>query len=133
MAFLLDALNAVTGNVDRPGGSVFGDPPIPLDVIGERIGLATYGEDRSRFGDFPDVLGEMPASLIPLEITTPGERQLRALFVSAGNPVLSVPDGDALESAFGELDLMAVSYTHLRAHETEVNLVCRLLLEKNFF
>ena len=28
---------------------------------------------------------------------------------------------------------MAVSYTHLRAHETRSNLVCRLLLEKNFF
>ena len=27
----------------------------------------------------------------------------------------------------------AVSYTHLRAHETRGNLVCRLLLEKNFF
>ena len=27
----------------------------------------------------------------------------------------------------------AVSYTHLRAHETQDNLVCRLLLEKNFF
>ena len=26
-----------------------------------------------------------------------------------------------------------VSYTHLRAHETDVDLVCRLLLEKNFF
>ena len=26
-----------------------------------------------------------------------------------------------------------VSYTHLRAHETGRNLVCRLLLEKNFF
>ena len=26
-----------------------------------------------------------------------------------------------------------VSYTHLRAHETEADLVCRLLLEKNFF
>ena len=25
---------------------------------------------------------------------------------------------------------MAVSYTHLRAHETEADLVCRLLLEK---
>ena len=24
-----------------------------------------------------------------------------------------------------------VSYTHLRAHETKANLVCRLLLEKN--
>ena len=29
---------------------------------------------------------------------------------------------------------VAVSYTHLRAHETRGNLVCRLLLEKkNFF
>ena len=25
---------------------------------------------------------------------------------------------------------LAVSYTHLRAHETEADLVCRLLLEK---
>ena len=25
---------------------------------------------------------------------------------------------------------IAVSYTHLRAHETKANLVCRLLLEK---
>ena len=29
--------------------------------------------------------------------------------------------------------LRAVSYTHLRAHETLANLVCRLLLEKIFF
>ena len=28
---------------------------------------------------------------------------------------------------------VAVSYTHLRAHETGRNLVCRLLLEKIFF
>ena len=28
------------------------------------------------------------------------------------------------------LPLVAVSYTHLRAHETKANLVCRLLLEK---
>ena len=27
-------------------------------------------------------------------------------------------------------DLSAVSYTHLRAHETVLDLVCRLLLEK---
>ena len=30
----------------------------------------------------------------------------------------------------GGVDLSAVSYTHLRAHETGRNLVCRLLLEK---
>ena len=30
-----------------------------------------------------------------------------------------------------EAYLEAVSYTHLRAHETVLDLVCRLLLEKN--
>ena len=105
VAFLIDALNAVTGNLDRPGGAVFGRPAIALDDVGERAGLASYGKVRARFGGFPDVIGNLPASLLPKEITTPGELQVRALFVSAGNPVLSVPDGDALESAMGELEL----------------------------
>ncbi len=52
------------------------------------------------------MIGNLPATLIPKEITTPGDRQLRAFFVSAGNPVLSVPDGDALEAAFEQLDLL---------------------------
>ena len=30
----------------------------------------------------------------------------------------------------GKMDLTSVSYTHLRAHETVLDLVCRLLLEK---
>ncbi len=106
VAFLIDALAAVTGNLDAAGGSVFGDPPIALDEVAERIGLASYDERRSRIGDFPDVIGNMPASLMAEEIETPGEGQLRALFVSAGNPVLSVPDGDRLERALGELELM---------------------------
>ena len=106
VAFLIDALNAVTGNLDSPGGAVFGRPAIALDDIGHRFGLDTYGKLRSRFGGFPDVLGNLPASLMPREIEEPGDSQLHALFVSAGNPVLSVPDGDALERALGKLDLM---------------------------
>ena len=105
VAFLIDALNAATGNLDRPGGAVFGRPAIALDQVGELTGLATYGKTRARFGGFPDVLGNLPAALMPREIETPGERQIHALFVSAGNPVLSVPDGDALERALGKLDL----------------------------
>jgi formate dehydrogenase len=106
VAYLLDALNAVTGNLDRPGSAVFGRPPIALDEIAEKAGLATYGKVRSRIGGFPDVIGNLPATLLPQEITTPGERQIRAFFVSAGNPVLSVPDGAALEQALAGLDLM---------------------------
>jgi anaerobic selenocysteine-containing dehydrogenase len=106
VAFLIDAINAVTGNLDRPGGAVFGRPAIALDDLGEQIGVASYGRTRARFGGFPDVLGNLPASLMAREITTPGTRQIRTLFVSAGNPVLSVPDGNALQAALGSLDLL---------------------------
>src|SRR3954447_11365420 len=105
VAFLLDALNAVTGNLDAPGGAVFGRPAIALDDVAESIGLDTYGARHSRVGGFPDVLGAMPRAVMADEISTPGARSLRALFVSAGNPVLSVPDGQALADAMGSLDL----------------------------
>lgn len=102
VAFLIDALNAVTGNLDKPGGAVFGRPPVALDELAATLGLDSYGRTRSRVGGFPDVLGNMPASLMARDIE---DGAVRALFVSAGNPVLSVPDGGALEGALGKLDL----------------------------
>ena len=106
VALLLDALNAVTGNLDAPGGAVFGSPPVALDDVAQRFGLATYARTRSRVGGFPDVLGNLPATLMAAEAEQPGPGQLRALFVSAGNPVLSVPDGPGLERALGRLELL---------------------------
>ena len=105
VSFLLDALALVSGNLDRPGGAMFGEPAIPFDRVAEMIGADSYGERRSRIGDLPEVLGAMPATVMAKEITTPGPGQMRALFVSAGNPVLSVPDGEELSAAIGELDL----------------------------
>ena len=63
------------------------------------------------------------------------ERKLRGLLISAAraeifNSILAarVVDGSWCMALAG--DLMTVSYTHLRAHETVLDLVCRLLLEK---
>jgi formate dehydrogenase len=105
VAFLLDALNLVTGNLDREGGAMFGDPPIDFSRLADMAGLGTYSKVRSRVGDLPEVLGSLPASLMAKEMTTPGEGQIRAMFFSAGNPVLSVPNGNELEAAIGELEL----------------------------
>ncbi len=105
VAFLLDALNVVTGNLDREGGAMFGDPPIDFNRVAQMAGLATYSKVRSRVGDLPEVLGSLPASVMAKEMTTPGEGQIRAMFFSAGNPVLSVPNGDELEAAIGGLEL----------------------------
>ena len=106
VSFLLDALNVVTGNLDRPGGAVFGSSPLGLERLADRFGLASYAKRRSRVGGFPDVLGTFPAALMAKEITTPGRGRLRALFVSAGDPVVSVPDGGELTAALSRLDLL---------------------------
>jgi len=105
VAFLLDALNVVTGNLDREGGAMFGDPPIDFSRIADLAGLGTYARVRSRVGDLPEVLGSLPASVMAKEMTTPGPGQIRAMFFSAGNPVLSVPNGDELEGAIERTEL----------------------------
>jgi anaerobic selenocysteine-containing dehydrogenase len=106
--YLIDAVNLVAGNLDAPGGSVFGS----MGTVGERwqntmmgFALRRTHRKRSRIGGIPNALGSEPAALMAKEITTPGDRQIKALFVSAGNPVLSVPNGDELEAAFETLDL----------------------------
>ncbi|MGE2712434.1 molybdopterin-dependent oxidoreductase [Mycolicibacterium litorale] len=105
VSFLIDALTLVTGNLDRPGGSLMSHAVIPVEDMGERLGSFSYDKTRSRIGNHPDVLGTFPAAVMADEITTPGAGRLRALFVVAGNPVLSVPNSRALESALGQLDL----------------------------
>jgi anaerobic selenocysteine-containing dehydrogenase len=114
---LLNALNAVTGNLDRPGGSVFGVAPLPIDLLGPATGLASFGTRRSPIGDFPDVVGTLPAATMARAITTPGPDQVRALFVGGGNPVSSVPNSDELEAALGDLDLLV----SLDLYVTETN------------
>lgn len=105
VSFLLDALTIVTGNLDRAGGTLMAQGVVPLEEFAERADRLTYDTARSRIGGLPDVNGTFPAAVMAEEITTPGPGQMRALFVLAGNPVLSVPNGDALADAIGELDL----------------------------
>jgi len=104
--FLLDALNVVTGNLDRPGGSVFATPAIDFMGVAKKQGLDTYAAYHTRVGHYPEIGGMMPAGVMAEEITTPGPGQVRALFVTAGNPVLSVPGQISMESALRTLDLM---------------------------
>lgn len=108
--YLIDAVNLIAGNLDRPGGCVFGTLGMPgekwtLKVMGWALRRG-YQRNRTRIGNFPTAIGAEPAALLAKEISTPGTRQIRALFVGAGNPVLSVPNGDELEKTVQELDLM---------------------------
>lgn len=106
---LLDIVNLVAGNLDSVGGSMFGGNGFPAERLSARAmqrssGFA-WGARRSRIGDFPQVAGQAPASMMAKEITTPGPGALRALFLCAGNPVLSVPNGEELAQAIDDTDL----------------------------
>lgn len=124
VSFLLDALNLVTGNLDREGGAVFGDPPVDFERLASLVNLATYDRVRSRVGDLPEVLGSLPASVMAKEMTTPGAGRIRAFFVSAGNPVLSVPNGAELEAAMAGLELSVA----IDLYVTETSRHCDFIL-----
>ena len=50
--------------------------------------------------------------------------------VPTGIEQVTIDPTNRLGDAYKVNDHLAVSYTHLRAHETVLDLVCRLLLEK---
>ncbi len=105
-SWLIEALNVVTGNFDRPGGSMFATPAIDLPSVARRVGVGGKGRFRSRVRGLPELGGMLPATVMAEEMETPGEGQIRALVTLAGNPVLSVPGGDRLPRALDGLDFM---------------------------
>lgn len=108
-AWLLDVVNVATGNLDRPGGVMFSRPAaLGLNTSGRPgIGFGTdYGQVRSRVRGLPGAFQQLPAVCLAEEIETSGEGQVRGLVTIAGNPVLSVPDGDRLARALDELEFM---------------------------
>ncbi len=106
-AWLIIALNAVTGNLDREGGFMFTTPAADL------VGLTRLTADRGHFGAWrsrvrglPEFGGELSVATLSEEIETPGKGQIRALITFAGNPVLSTPNGARLERALAGLEYM---------------------------
>ncbi|GHF85842.1 molybdopterin-dependent oxidoreductase [Streptomyces sp. NRRL_ISP-5395] len=107
-SWLVDVLNILTGNLDRPGGALFplsatARPPRPA-APGKGFALGRWA---SRVSGHPEAKGELPIAALAEEIDTPGEDRIRALVVIAANPVLSAPDGDRLDAALADgLDFM---------------------------
>jgi anaerobic selenocysteine-containing dehydrogenase len=107
-SWLIDVLNVLTGNLDRPGGAMFTHA-----AAGQRNSSGTPRQGRglrlgrwhSRVRGLPESLGELPVAVLAEEIEAPGEGQIRALITLAGNPARSTPNSGRLERALGTLDL----------------------------
>lgn len=105
-SWLVDVLNVLTGNLDRPGGAMFARPAADLRLVTAGRTGSTIGRWRSRVRGAPETLGELPLACLAEEIDTPGTGQVKALITVAGNPARSAPNSSRLAAAFEQLELM---------------------------
>jgi anaerobic selenocysteine-containing dehydrogenase len=110
--WLLECINAVSGNLDRRGGTLVGKGVLDFAAFGVKHGLLTSTE-RSRIGNFKAVNDGFPGGILADEILTPGEEQIRGLFVTGGNPLLTMPNAGRLRDALSELELLVVTDIYL--------------------
>ncbi|PTQ89988.1 molybdopterin-dependent oxidoreductase [Agitococcus lubricus] len=107
-AWLINAINVVTGNLDKVGGALFNHPAVDL------VGLTSsspalrgsFNRYQSRVRGLPEFNGELPVAVLAEEILTEGKGQIKALITHAGNPVLSTPNGQQVDQALASLDFM---------------------------
>jgi anaerobic selenocysteine-containing dehydrogenase len=104
--WLINVLNAVTGNLDEPGGSMFSSPAIDVrgTVGGFGAGRGSFGRWKSRVRGFPEFGGELPSAVLAEEMLTEGKGRIRAMITIAGNPVLSTPNGEQVDRGYASLD-----------------------------
>jgi formate dehydrogenase len=98
-------INAVSGNLDRRGGTLVGRGIVDFARFGKRSGVMMKRHP-SRLGGFTSVNDGFPGGMLADEILTPGPRQVRALFVTGGNPLITMPNAARLRDAFRALDLL---------------------------
>lgn len=99
------ALCAVTGSLDRPGGTIFNPgflrprehTPFPAAV--------DSGARAATRPDIPPCYGGLPTAALADEILA---GNVRALFVMGGNPALVFPQSEKVRRAFASLELLVV-------------------------
>jgi len=101
----IQVLNLLTGNLDREGGALLTHPAVMAAGPDDRA-KGSFARRYSRVSAYPEFSGEFPVAALAEEILTPGEGRVRALFTVAGNPVLSTPNGRALDQALESLEFM---------------------------
>lgn len=103
--WLQECINALSGNLDRRGGTLVGQGVFDFPKFGVKNKLLTK-PGRSRIGNFRRTNDAFPGGVLADEILTEGPGQLRALFVTGGNPLLTMPNSARLRDAFRKLELL---------------------------
>ncbi len=106
-SYLMNILGAICGIFCVPGGNVIPGVVVPMGFHADERDAGTWRTTVTQMP--PAAAGAFPPAVIPEEILTDHPERLRAIFVSACNPLRSYPDTKAYEKAFNALDLLVVN------------------------
>ncbi|WP_026843660.1 molybdopterin-dependent oxidoreductase [Brumicola pallidula] len=118
--YLIMLFNMLTGNLDKPGGMMFTQPA--ADFL-PHSGRGSIGNFHTRVRKLPAFAGEFPVSALAEEMTTPGEGQIKAMVIGAGNPVLTTPNGQQLDAAFENLDFVVAVDFYMTETTRHANII----------
>jgi formate dehydrogenase len=110
--WLSEIINALSGNLDREGGTLLGEGMFDFAAYAKKQGLFQRLH-RSRVGNFRELNGGFPGGILADEILKPGPEQIKALFVTGGNPLMTMPNSARLRKAFNTLELLVVTDIYL--------------------
>lgn len=103
--WIQEVINTVSGNLDKKGGTLVSTGVIDFVKFGVKNGLLMRN-DRSRIGDIGSVNDAFSGGVMADEILTPGDGQLKAMFITGGNPLITMANSERLKKAFESLDLL---------------------------
>jgi anaerobic selenocysteine-containing dehydrogenase len=122
--WLINVINIVTNNMDKAGGAMFTKAAIDLVFMtGMKGKVGNFDRYRSRVHDLPEYSGELPVATLADEMIVEGEGQIKMLICTAGNPVLSTPNGKKLEKALEGLDFMVSIDLYLNETSKYANII----------
>jgi anaerobic selenocysteine-containing dehydrogenase len=122
--WLINVLNIVTNNMDKVGGAMFTKPAIDLVYMtGIQGKVGNFDRYRSRVHNLPEYSGELPVATLADEILTEGDGQIKMFICTAGNPVLSAPNGKKMEKALEKLDFMVSIDIYLNETSKYANII----------
>ena len=99
--WLAQMLSLVTGNLDRRGGNIIASRAFAGMEMAEEPEL-----EETKWGVYRPSRGSTPPGSLIADMIRDEEKPIRALFVIAGNPLLSIGGEDRMREAFAGLELL---------------------------
>ncbi len=118
--WLINLINIFTSNFDKPGGAMFTDPAFSLYGSAKK-GYNPFGRFHTNVRKLPEFEGELPVSAMAEELLH--ENGPKALLTICGNPILSTPNGEQLETAIKALEYYVAIDIYINETTCHANII----------